>query len=91
METVTSIAAAASAAIWGQPKETTDAANATTVPETRRDEEPISGVTGDTQKGEPFDMGNKEENLKSEGKEPISGVLGDTKRGESFDGSNLGE
>ncbi|TEY71415.1 hypothetical protein BOTCAL_0093g00090 [Botryotinia calthae] len=57
METVNNIAAAASKAIWGEPQETTDAANATIVPETKGTE-PISGELGDTKKGEPYDLGN---------------------------------
>ncbi|KAF7943638.1 uncharacterized protein EAE97_005709 [Botrytis byssoidea] len=57
METVNSIAAAASKVIWGEPQETTDAANATIVPETKGTE-PISGELGDTKKGEPYDLGN---------------------------------
>ncbi|EMR85194.1 putative glycine-rich cell wall structural protein 1 protein [Botrytis cinerea BcDW1] len=57
METVNNIAAAASKAIWGEPQATTDAANATIVPETKGTE-PISGELGDTKKGEPYDLGN---------------------------------
>ncbi|KAF7900082.1 hypothetical protein EAF00_004418 [Botryotinia globosa] len=57
METVNSIAAAASKVIWGDPQETTDAANATIVPETKGTE-PISGELGDTKKGDPYDLGN---------------------------------
>ncbi|TGO57951.1 hypothetical protein BCON_0060g00250 [Botryotinia convoluta] len=57
METVNNIAAAASKVIWGEPQETTDAANATVVPETKGTE-PISGELGDTKKGEPYDLGN---------------------------------
>lgn len=57
METVNNIAAAASKVIWGEPQETTDAANATIVPETKGTE-PISGELGDTKKGEPYDLGN---------------------------------
>ncbi|CAD6443778.1 5e4888f6-28ff-4a7f-965d-a15ae8ed3c27 [Sclerotinia trifoliorum] len=55
--TVNNIAAAASKVIWGEPQETTDAANATVVPETKGTE-PISGEMGDTLKGEPYDKGN---------------------------------
>ncbi|KAA8568890.1 hypothetical protein EYC84_007869 [Monilinia fructicola] len=57
METVNNIAAAASKAIWGEPQETVDAANATVVPETKG-AEPLSGELGDTNKGEPYDKGN---------------------------------
>ncbi|TGO87684.1 hypothetical protein BPOR_0210g00130 [Botrytis porri] len=57
METVNNIAAAASKVIWGEPQETTDAAKATVVPETKGSE-PISGELGDTNKGEPYDLGN---------------------------------
>lgn len=57
METVNNIAAAASKAIWGEPQATTDAANATIVPETKGTE-PVSGELGDTKKGEPYDLGN---------------------------------
>lgn len=55
--TVNNIAAAASKVIWGEPQETTDAANATVVPETKGTE-PLSGELGDTLKGEPYDKGN---------------------------------
>ncbi|QSZ37052.1 hypothetical protein DSL72_009144 [Monilinia vaccinii-corymbosi] len=57
METVNNIAAAASKALWGEPQETIDAANATVVPETKGTE-PVSGSLGDTKKGEPYDKGN---------------------------------
>lgn len=57
METVNNIAAAASKAIWGEPQETVDAANATVVAETKG-AEPLSGELGDTNKGEPYDKGN---------------------------------
>ncbi|ESZ91240.1 hypothetical protein SBOR_8386 [Sclerotinia borealis F-4128] len=59
METVNNLAAAASKAIWGETEsqETTEAAKGTVVPETQGTE-PVSGVLGDTAKGEPFDGGN---------------------------------
>ena len=58
METVNNMAAAASKAIWGESEaqETTEAKNNTVVPETKK--EPLSGVLGDTKKGEPYDLGN---------------------------------
>lgn len=43
MEAINSLANTASKAIWGDPNQ----------------EEPVSGVKGDTSKGEPFDAGNK--------------------------------
>ena len=43
METITNLTQSASKAIWGD--------SATT-------EEPVSGVTGDVSKGEPYDAGN---------------------------------
>ncbi|KAF7862544.1 hypothetical protein EAF04_007417 [Stromatinia cepivora] len=55
--TVNNMAAAASKAIWGESQETTDAANATVMPETKGTE-PVSGEMGDTKKGEPYDKGN---------------------------------
>ncbi|TPX15559.1 uncharacterized protein E0L32_004257 [Thyridium curvatum] len=45
MEAINSLANTASKAIWGEPNQ----------------EEPVSGVKGDTSKGEPFDAGNKGE------------------------------
>lgn len=58
METVNNIAAAATKAIWGESEspETTEAKNNAVVPETKK--EPLSGVLGDTKKGEPYDLGN---------------------------------
>ncbi|OTB04961.1 hypothetical protein M426DRAFT_145279 [Hypoxylon sp. CI-4A] len=47
METVNNIAATASKAIWGETKQSGP--------------EPISGQTGDTSKGEPYDAGNIED------------------------------
>jgi len=45
METINNMALAASRAVWGPG-------------ETATKEEPISGVQGDTAKGEPYDAGN---------------------------------
>ncbi|KAI1374619.1 hypothetical protein F4677DRAFT_447253 [Hypoxylon crocopeplum] len=47
METVNSVAAAAAKAVWGENKQ--------------NGQEPISGQTGDTSKGEPYDAGNIED------------------------------
>lgn len=44
MEAVNSLAGAAANAVWGNGKET--------------GQEPVSGKTGDTSKGEPYDAGN---------------------------------
>ncbi|KAI1282516.1 hypothetical protein F5Y07DRAFT_352840 [Xylaria sp. FL0933] len=46
METINNMAASAARAVWGENKPTT--------------EEPVSGRTGDTSKGEPYDAGNME-------------------------------
>ncbi|KAI2626684.1 hypothetical protein GGR54DRAFT_480704 [Hypoxylon sp. NC1633] len=46
METVNNMAAAAAKAVWGENKQTT---------------EPVSGQTGNTAKGEPYDAGNIED------------------------------
>ncbi|CAJ2506268.1 Uu.00g003980.m01.CDS01 [Anthostomella pinea] len=46
METVNNMATAAARAVWGENKQT---------------DEPVSGRTGDTTKGEPYDAGNLEE------------------------------
>jgi len=51
METINNVASAASKAIWGDP--TAETSNESGV-------EPISGETGDTSKGEPYDAGNKD-------------------------------
>ncbi|KAI2470598.1 hypothetical protein F4781DRAFT_389934 [Annulohypoxylon bovei var. microspora] len=47
METVNNMASAAAKAVWGESKQ--------------NGEEPISGQTGDTSKGEPYDAGNIED------------------------------
>jgi hypothetical protein len=44
METINNMAISAAKAVWGESKPST--------------EEPISGRTGDTSKGEPYDAGN---------------------------------
>ncbi|KAI3336814.1 hypothetical protein HD806DRAFT_528402 [Xylariaceae sp. AK1471] len=46
METINNIAASAAKAVWGEGQPST--------------EEPVSGRTGDTSKGEPYDAGNME-------------------------------
>jgi hypothetical protein len=51
METVNNLASAASKAIWGDPSDTTET----------QTEEPLSGETGDTSAGEPYDKGNEGE------------------------------
>lgn len=43
METISNAAAAAAKAVWG---------------ENQAQKEPVSGVQGDTSKGEPYDAGN---------------------------------
>lgn len=43
METINNLASAATKAVWGESNTT---------------QEPISGQTGDTSKGEPYDAGN---------------------------------
>lgn len=62
MDTINNIANAATKAIWGE--NTSKAADDTkkTPPPPPPNEEPISGVQGETSKGEPFDAGNAPEN-----------------------------
>ena len=55
MDTVNSIASSASKAIWG------DNTNTTQSNETGG-QEPVSGETGNTKAGEPFDAGNAGDN-----------------------------
>lgn len=45
METINNMATAAAKAVWGEGAD-------------GKKEEPVSGVQGDTSKGEPFDAGN---------------------------------
>lgn len=47
METINSVAAAAAKAVWGESTE-----------QQQHGEEPVSGKTGNTAKGEPYDAGN---------------------------------
>jgi hypothetical protein len=51
METVNNVINAASRAIWGDPKADESRANESGL-------EPVSGQTGNTAKGEPYDLGN---------------------------------
>lgn len=57
------------------------------------EQEPLSGVTGDTSKGEPYDAGNLKNPLASSGgpakQEPLSGVTGDTSKGQPYDAGNF--
>ncbi|KAL8365993.1 hypothetical protein RB595_004666 [Gaeumannomyces hyphopodioides] len=62
MDTINNIANAATKAIWGENPPKTDAAKSSSPPPPPPNEEPISGVQGDTSKGEPFDAGNAPEN-----------------------------
>lgn len=50
METVNNVAAAAAKAVWGEQTKTNETGG----------KEPISGKSGDTSKGEPYDAGNLE-------------------------------
>ncbi|TLS24444.1 hypothetical protein PpBr36_08774 [Pyricularia pennisetigena] len=64
MEAINSLASVATKAIWGETNNTTTATNdkekdAPAALEVAK-KEPISGVQGDTAKGEPFDAGNIE-------------------------------
>lgn len=61
MEAINSLASVATKAIWGDNNTTTTPKDKDTaeVPKSAK-EEPISGVQGDTSKGEPFDAGNME-------------------------------
>lgn len=72
METISNMASAAAKAVWG-----TNDANGTT--ETKH--EPVSGVTGDTAKGEPFDGGNLDESKQKD----IINKSNDTPKGTSND------
>lgn len=60
METINSMASAAAKAVWGP--------NGT--PEQKH--EPVSGVSGDTSKGEPFDAGNLDETKQAELAQPAA-------------------
>jgi hypothetical protein len=57
------------------------------------EQEPLSGVTGDTSKGEPYDAGNLKNPFASSGgpakQEPLSGVTGDTFKGQPYDAGNF--
>lgn len=63
MEAINSLASVATKAIWGETNNTTAAndkdKDAPATPDVTK-KEPISGVQGDTAKGEPFDAGNIE-------------------------------
>lgn len=48
METINSVAAAAAKVVWGENQSQSQQSS----------EEPRSGETGDTKKGEPYDAGN---------------------------------
>jgi hypothetical protein len=51
METINNAASAASRAIWGDSKTNNDQSN-------ESGNEPVSGQTGNTSSGEPYDAGN---------------------------------
>jgi hypothetical protein len=56
--------------------------------------EPISGVTGDVSKGEPYDAGNMDapkSTFPGNASEPVSGVTGNVSKGEPYDAGNMGE
>lgn len=93
METINSVAAAAAKAVWGE--------NTT---QQQHGDEPASGQTGNTAKGEPYDAGNLDEpenkttgeavsgeniTQQQHGDEPVSGQAGDTTKGEPYDAGNL--
>ncbi|KAI1384680.1 uncharacterized protein F4822DRAFT_370107 [Hypoxylon trugodes] len=59
METVNNMASAAAKAVWGESKQ--------------NGQEPISGQTGDTSKGEPYDAGNIEDPKKQAAKAETNG------------------
>ncbi|RYP10748.1 hypothetical protein DL765_008016 [Monosporascus sp. GIB2] len=95
METITSAAAAAAKAVWGE--------NTT---QQQHGDEPTSGQTGNTAKGEPYDAGNLDEpenkttgavdsgentTQQQHGDEPVSGQTGNTRKGEPYDAGNLDE
>ncbi|KAI6347738.1 hypothetical protein MCOR25_010897 [Pyricularia grisea] len=62
MEAINSLASVATKAIWGETNNNTTTTNDKDAPATPdvTKKEPISGVQGDTAKGEPFDAGNIE-------------------------------
>ncbi|RYP81963.1 hypothetical protein DL769_001807 [Monosporascus sp. CRB-8-3] len=95
METINSVAAAAARAVWGE--------NTT---QQQHGDEPVSGQTGNTAKGEPYDAGNLDEpenkttggavlgeniTRQQHGDEPLSGQTGNTTKGEPYDAGNLDE
>ncbi|RYP25801.1 hypothetical protein DL767_008260 [Monosporascus sp. MG133] len=95
METINSVAAAAAKAVWGE--------NTT---QQQHGDEPVSGQTGNTAKGEPYDAGNLDEpenkttgaaasgesiTRQQHGDEPVSGQTGNTTKGEPYDAGNLDE
>ncbi|KAI1082214.1 hypothetical protein F5B20DRAFT_27238 [Whalleya microplaca] len=63
MDTVNNIASAAARAVWGEDKQHGD--------------EPVSGQTGNTSKGEPYDAGNIEENTTQTTKPQTNGTASD--------------
>lgn len=94
METINSVAAAAAKAVWGE--------NTT---QQQHGDEPVSGQTGNTAKGEPYDAGNLDEpenkttgaavsgentTRQQHGDEPVSGQTGNTAKGEPYDAGNPG-
>lgn len=62
MDTINNIANAATKAIWGENTSKAADDDVKKTPPPPPNEEPISGVQGDTSKGEPFDAGNAPEN-----------------------------
>ncbi|KAI1769199.1 hypothetical protein GGR53DRAFT_229817 [Hypoxylon sp. FL1150] len=74
METINNLASAATKAVWGESNQT---------------QEPISGQTGDTSKGEPYDAGNIEDPKAQAAKAETNGETTDQTTGQTTNGSNV--
>lgn len=88
METINSLASAASKAVFGESNNTTTnetTPNTTTTTTTAANQEPLT-VSDSTSKNTD-NMSATNETL---GQEPVSGKLGDTSKGEPFDAGNIG-
>lgn len=90
METINSLASAASKAVFGESNNnntttTTTTTNETTSNTTTANQEPLT-VSDSTSKNTD-NMSATNETL---GQEPVSGKLGDTSKGEPFDAGNIG-
>lgn len=83
METINSIATAASKAVFGESNNTTNTTTNTNA--TTANQEPLT-VSDSTSKNTD-NMSATNETL---GQEPVSGKLGDTSKGEPFDAGNIG-